>query len=82
MILIEDVNDNTPVLNKTDLVVCNRGTTQDPVLISATDLDQKPYSDPFTFELLKPNDGNWRLRNQKGMSRGQGDLFRGLLSSF
>ncbi|KAG7316655.1 hypothetical protein KOW79_020196 [Hemibagrus wyckioides] len=68
MILIEDVNDNTPEINKTDLVVCDKGTKQDPVLINAIDRDEKPYSDPFTFELVKPNDGKWRLRDQKATS--------------
>ncbi|KAK3516572.1 hypothetical protein QTP70_021978 [Hemibagrus guttatus] len=67
MILIEDVNDNIPVVNGSGLFMCNKGAKQ-ALLINATDLDQKPYSDPFSFELVKPNDGKWRLRDQKATS--------------
>lgn len=74
MILIEDVNDNTPVISNLTPSICNKGAAQNSVVINASDLDQQPYSYPFLFELVKPNDGSWRLKDQKGMSRILGDL--------
>ncbi|XP_060722595.1 desmocollin 2-like protein [Tachysurus vachellii] len=68
IILIEDVNDNTPVISNLSPAVCNKGAGQSSVVINATDLDQQPYSYPFLFELVKPNDGSWRLKDQKATS--------------
>lgn len=74
MILIEDVNDNVPVITKPDQVICSKDVTGSSILIEANDLDQKPYSDPFSFELGSGTDGQWKITSTTGMSRGQQDL--------
>ncbi|XP_053470312.1 desmocollin 2-like protein [Ictalurus furcatus] len=63
LILIEDVNDNMPIINKSDHVLCNRDGRRGSILIEAKDLDQKPYSAPFNFKLGSVNAEQWRLKS-------------------
>ncbi|KAF5900437.1 desmocollin-2-like isoform X1, partial [Clarias magur] len=68
LILIEDVNDNIPVITKPDQVLCSKDVTGGSILIEANDLDQKPYSDPFTFELGSGTDGQWKITSTTATS--------------
>ncbi|KAI5619855.1 desmocollin-1 [Silurus asotus] len=68
LILIEDVNDNVPIITKPDQVLCSKSGTGGSVRIEAKDLDQKPYSDPFTFELEGENAEQWKLSGATGTS--------------
>ncbi|TSK58110.1 Desmocollin-1 [Bagarius yarrelli] len=68
VILIEDVNDNSPMITKPEPVLCAKGAGRGSVPLEAIDLDQKPYSEPFSFEIVKPNDEKWKITNQRGTS--------------
>lgn len=77
MILIEDVNDNAPMITKPNQVLCNKDGKRGSMLLEAKDLDEKPYSDPFTFKLGNVKSGQWKLSGATGISREQA-----LLGSF
>ncbi len=47
IIELEDVNDNTPIINEGSIKICNREAT---VLLSITDKDGPPYAAPFSVE--------------------------------
>lgn len=81
MILIEDMNDNAPVITKPDQVICSKGRTRGSIVLEAKDLDQKPYSDPFIFGLGKTatSSKQWKLSSTTGMSGGQARLCRAVL---
>ncbi|MFT7809618.1 desmocollin-2 [Arapaima gigas] len=83
MIQIEDVNDNNPEIISKDLVLCETDGDGGSVTIEAKDLDQPPFSSPFSFELGENNDGKWKLENIKdtsAMLRPAKDLPPGLYS--
>ncbi|XP_016415520.1 desmocollin-2-like isoform X1 [Sinocyclocheilus rhinocerous] len=63
IIQIEDVNDNMPVIPGTDLIMCSKDDTLSSVLVEAVDMDQRPYSTPFIFELGADQDGKWKLKD-------------------
>lgn len=60
-----DVNDNHPKLAESNVFICAK--TREPVILSATDNDNAPFSQPFTFTL---GDGkrfpNWDLTSIDG----------------
>ncbi|TRY91442.1 hypothetical protein DNTS_028219 [Danionella cerebrum] len=60
---IEDENDNMPLITNPDLVICNKDDAAHSVLVEAVDLDNKPYSTPFTFELRTDHDGRSKLKS-------------------
>ncbi|XP_027133093.1 cadherin-like protein 26 isoform X2 [Larimichthys crocea] len=66
-IRITDENDNTPFLTKSTIDMCQ---SDGPSLanITAVDLDEDPYSGPFTFKLLGDVEGKWRLESSQGYS--------------
>ncbi|XP_035267848.1 desmocollin-1-like isoform X3 [Anguilla anguilla] len=60
LMLIEDVNDNTPTIPAKEMTLCeNEGVRS--VLLEAEDKDDHPFSDPFTFQLGAGHDGKWKL---------------------
>ncbi|KAL0164253.1 hypothetical protein M9458_040006, partial [Cirrhinus mrigala] len=63
IIQIEDVNDNIPVIQGRDLIMCSKGDTQSSVLVGAMDMDKQPYTTPFTFELGADQDKKWKLKD-------------------
>ncbi|KAA0708768.1 Desmocollin-3 Precursor [Triplophysa tibetana] len=65
---IEDVNDNKPVINNTEPIMCNRGDALSSVLVEAVDKDQSPYSTPFIFKLGEKHDGKWKLKDASSSS--------------
>ncbi|XP_041952833.1 cadherin-like protein 26 isoform X1 [Alosa sapidissima] len=60
-----DENDNVPVLDENALAMC---LSDEPISasITAQDLDLRPYSDPFHFELLGDVHGRWKLDPKYG----------------
>lgn len=64
-LLIEDLNDNIPVIPKRHLVLCEEEGQMGSVTIEAVDPDLSPYSSPFNFHLPDGHDGKWRLKNIK-----------------
>ncbi|XP_056122436.1 desmocollin 2-like protein isoform X2 [Rhinichthys klamathensis goyatoka] len=68
IILIEDENDNMPVIPSTDLVICSKGDALSSVLVEAVDLDKPPFSTPFIFEFGAEHDGKWKLKDRTDSS--------------
>ncbi|KAJ8265300.1 hypothetical protein COCON_G00143990 [Conger conger] len=57
---VEDVNDNLPLLQLQMMDMClSEGATL--ASLTATDLDESPFSGPFRFELLGNVKNHWRL---------------------
>ncbi|XP_063779714.1 desmocollin-3-like [Pseudophryne corroboree] len=69
-IVVEDVNDNIPVLPRSDLTVCNQGRTS--VVVQAEDADSSSHTSPFFFSLDGSKDANvnnnWKITQQDGHS--------------
>ncbi|XP_072538794.1 desmocollin 2-like protein [Salminus brasiliensis] len=65
VILIEDVNDNIPLIPAPDRVVCSKDNQRGSTMVEAVDYDKSPYAGPFTFELGPGNDGKWKIKNPK-----------------
>ncbi|XP_076873098.1 desmocollin 2-like protein [Brachyhypopomus gauderio] len=63
MILIEDVNDNSPFIKPSKRVACTSNGKRGSVLIKAEDYDKPPYAIPFSFELGSEFAGKWKLTN-------------------
>lgn len=60
-----DVNDNHPKLLERNVFICAK--TREPVILSATDKDDAPFSQPFTFTLGNgKNFPNWELTSIDG----------------
>lgn len=68
IMLIEDVNDNVPLIPTSELVLCSQADKMGSVLVEAEDKDQSPYSTPFIFELGPENDGKWKLKDTTSSS--------------
>lgn len=68
-ITIDDVNDNTPSLPNQELIVCERDGELGSVVIAAEDKDKAPYSAPFIFQLIEPNENQWTLSKLNGKVR-------------
>ncbi|XP_035860719.1 desmocollin 2 like isoform X2 [Sander lucioperca] len=66
IIVVEDVNDNVPVLPTPDMVLCEKEGELGSVLVVAEDKDQRPFSDPFSFSLPHDHDGKWSLTKVNG----------------
>ncbi|XP_072527114.1 B-cadherin-like [Salminus brasiliensis] len=60
VIVLEDVNDNAPVIEEREIRVCNKEST--PVLLSVTDKDGPGFADPYTVELQGDSRINWTAR--------------------
>lgn len=61
-----DVNDNVPKLVESETFICMM--KPEPVLLKATDQDDTPFSQPFTFVLGKGQKSpNWDLSPVDGM---------------
>lgn len=61
IIQVEDDNDNVPIVPTSDLVLCEKEGELGSVLVVAEDLDQSPYSSPFTFSLPGGHDDKWSV---------------------
>ncbi|XP_012683281.2 desmocollin-2 [Clupea harengus] len=60
-IIVDDENDNLPLLLSNDLILCERSGELGSVVMVAEDKDSHPYSSPFLFELMEPHEGEWKL---------------------
>ncbi|XP_072527093.1 B-cadherin-like [Salminus brasiliensis] len=60
VIVLEDVNDNAPVIEESKIRVCNKEST--PVLLSVTDKDGPGFADPYTVELQGDSRRDWTAR--------------------
>ncbi|XP_071771059.2 desmocollin 2-like protein isoform X2 [Centroberyx gerrardi] len=66
-LLIDDENDNVPVVPGGELVLCEEEEGKmGSVIVHAEDGDRSPYSAPFHFQL--PGDGKWSLRDATNTS--------------
>ncbi|CAJ0962855.1 unnamed protein product [Ranitomeya imitator] len=67
---IEDVNDNFPVVPRSEYTICQLGRTY--AEIEATDDDSVPHGNPYVFALDSSRDAtvtkNWRIATQDGNS--------------
>ncbi|KAM7400568.1 hypothetical protein PAMA_004989 [Pampus argenteus] len=63
IIQVEDVNDHVPILPSIDkmLVLCEKEGESGSVLVVAEDLDQIPFSSPFSFNLPEGHKGEWSV---------------------
>ncbi|XP_034743934.1 desmocollin 2 like isoform X2 [Etheostoma cragini] len=61
IIVVEDVNDNVPVIPTPEMVLCEKEGELGSVLVVAEDKDQRPFSYPFSFSLPPNHDGKWSL---------------------
>lgn len=61
IIQVEDDNDNMPNVPASDLLLCEKEGEHGSVLVVAEDLDQSPYSGPFSFSLPDGHDGKWSV---------------------
>lgn len=60
-----DVNDNVPKLLETQAFICVKNPK--PVILSATDADSAPYSQPFTFTFPQSKKSpNWDISSIDG----------------
>uniref|UniRef100_K9J7L9 Cadherin-13 n=1 Tax=Xenopus tropicalis TaxID=8364 RepID=K9J7L9_XENTR len=62
-ITLEDINDNAPFIHPTSAYVCEDSKDLTVVILSASDRDLHPNSDPFKFELSKQtgSDKAWKI---------------------
>lgn len=62
---ITDANDNAPylVVNKIDMC---QTTGSSMANITVLDLDEDPYSGPFSFKLIGNNNGKWKVDPGRG----------------
>ncbi|KAJ3599675.1 hypothetical protein NHX12_033631 [Muraenolepis orangiensis] len=67
-LVIEDTNDNVPVLVDRVLVLCEKEEKRGWVTVTAHDGDLLPYSSPFNFELSGETKSKWRLRDAHNTS--------------
>ena len=65
-LVVEDENDNIPMLPSKGMSLCEREGHLGSVVIKAFDPDSSPFGAPFLFTLPKDNDGNWALTNVNG----------------
>ncbi|XP_068427691.1 desmocollin 2-like protein [Clinocottus analis] len=61
IIMVEDVNDNQPMIPTSELVLCEKEGELGSVLVVAEDSDQTPFSSPFSFSLPSDHDGKWSV---------------------
>lgn len=66
LILIDDVNDNNPVITVPDRTLCEQDGVLGSITLHAEDADATPYGEPFTFELGEEAVGKWKLKDAKG----------------
>ncbi|KAI3374326.1 hypothetical protein L3Q82_006166 [Scortum barcoo] len=64
IILVEDVNDNMPLVPSGELVLCEKEGELGSVMVVAEDKDQNPFSSPFSFSLGPGQEGTWSLERQ------------------
>lgn len=63
---MEDDNDNKPKVCTREPVLCEKDGELGSVVVAAEDLDQSPYSSPFTFTLLDDPDEKWSVTRFNG----------------
>ncbi|KAM9789498.1 desmocollin 2-like protein, partial [Neosynchiropus ocellatus] len=68
ILVVEDVNDNVPVVPPGALVLCEKEGELGSVMVVAEDSDNSPNSAPFSFSLPKDHDGKWSLTRLNGTS--------------
>lgn len=68
IIQVEDVNDNVPEVPNNILFLCDTEESGSVVVV-AEDIDQPPFSSPFTFSLPDDNDGKWSVTRLNGGCR-------------
>lgn len=68
ILVVEDVNDNVPVVPPGALVICEKAGELGSTVVVAEDKDKSPFSDPFSFSLPKDHDGRWSLTRLNGTS--------------
>lgn len=59
VIELEDVNDNSPIINEESIEICNR---EAKVLLSITDKDGPLYAAPFSVEPQGDTKKSWTAR--------------------
>lgn len=64
--MVEDVNDNVPLVPTSELVLCEKEGELGSVVVVAEDKDKSPFSSPFTFNLPTSHDGQWSLTRMNG----------------
>ncbi|XP_023285300.1 cadherin-13-like isoform X1 [Seriola lalandi dorsalis] len=64
---IKDENDNVPSLTETIIEMC-QSDRPSWAKITALDLDEEPYSGPFSFKLHGDVDGKWKIDPLQGHS--------------
>lgn len=65
---MDDVNDNMPELPTSEMVLCDKEGELSSMVVVANDLDQSPYSSPFSFTLADDHDGKWFVTRFNGRS--------------
>lgn len=60
IIILEDVNDNAPIIEERRIAVCNKESL--PVVLSVTDKDGPPFAAPFSVDLQGNSKKNWTAR--------------------
>ncbi|XP_039893115.1 cadherin-3-like [Simochromis diagramma] len=60
IILLEDVNDNAPVIEQREIKVCNKDPA--PQLLSVTDKDGPEFGPPYSVSLLGMSKTHWTAR--------------------
>lgn len=68
LIMIEDMNDNIPLITNPDRIMCEKEGELRSITLHAHDADAKPYGAPFTFELGEEAEGKWKLKDANGTS--------------
>ncbi|XP_036375279.1 desmocollin-2-like [Megalops cyprinoides] len=82
IIHVMDINDNIPTAPE-KLVLCEKSGELGSVVVSAEDRDQRPFSEPFTFDLVDSQDKKWTLTRINGtaaMLQQTRELAKGLYS--
>lgn len=64
--MIEDMNDNIPLITNPDRIMCEKEGELRSITLHAHDADAKPYGAPFTFELGEEAEGKWKLKDANG----------------
>lgn len=60
--MVEDVNDNVPMLPTSERLLCEKEGELGSVLVVAEDNDQSPFSSPFRFSLPdSDDDATWSV---------------------
>lgn len=68
LMIIEDVNDNVPQVQRSEITICRTGRSY--ATVEATDDDSVPHATPYHYSLDNSKDAsitnNWRIASQDG----------------